>query len=235
MTTANQESTDSILRVLSTGKWFVELPDAMQMALVEGSTVQSFVSGQHIVEQGCHPDGIYAVLDGQVAFVRQLPGAREFLLNLAGSGYWFADPAILLGETMPHRVVARSAVRTLLVPATTVARIRGENALNATHFARMHAQRFVVAINGVADAAVLPKEAYLHRRLADLARLLGMSDESPDTDSIDIAVSQAELALMIGVSRQTLNGFLTEMHSKDLLKVGYRTISVRRALLSQVP
>lgn len=145
MPTANRQSPDWVFRVRCSGQWFAELPNTMQTALIECSTVQSFVSGQHIVEQGCHPEGVYAILEGQVAFVRQLPGAREFLLNLAGPGYWFADPAILLEESMPHRVVARSAVRTLMVPATTVTRIRGESAVSATHFARMHARRFVIA------------------------------------------------------------------------------------------
>ena len=218
--------------MLERSSWFVEMPAEMQSELLAHGMVRHFVNGAHIVEQGCHPDGIYAVLDGQVAFVRQVLEGREFLLNIVGPGYWFADPSVLLNVPMPHTAVARAEVQALFVPTTITNRIRNASAEFASHFARMHARRFIVSINAVADATVLPREAYLCQRLAELAGQMGLTDTPDTADGVDVAVSQSELALLVGVSRQTLNGYLSDFESRGLIEIGYRSIRLHRSLLS---
>jgi len=223
---------DWIRTTLNRNWWFAEMPADMQQELLAHGVVRHFANGAHLVEQGYQADGIYAVLEGQVAFLRQMLEGREFLLNIVGPGYWFADPSVLLGEPMPHSAVARAEVRALFVPATVTTRIRNASAEFANHFARLHAHRFIISINAVADATALPRETFLCQRLADLALQMGMVDSPGADDSVDVAVSQSELALLIGVSRQTLNSYLSDLESRGLIEIGYRQIRLQRSLLS---
>ncbi|MGE0624346.1 MAG: Crp/Fnr family transcriptional regulator [Pseudomonadales bacterium] len=232
MNTSHRPTRDWIRTALNRSSWFTQMPEDMRQELLSHGVVRHFPNGAHILEQGCHPDGIYAVLEGQVAFLRQVVEGREFLLNIVGPGYWFADPSILLGEPMPHTAVARADVQVLFVPATITSRIRNARIEFTNHFARMHAQRFIIAINGVADAATLSREAFLRQRLADLATQMGLTDAPGSADSVEVAVSQSELALLVGVSRQTLNGYLSDLECRGLIEIGYRSIRLHQRLLA---
>jgi DNA-binding Lrp family transcriptional regulator len=46
---------------------------------------------------------------------------------------------------------------------------------------------------------------------------------------VSLAVSQADLARMVGVSRQTLNALLGRLSKAGLIEVGFRRIRVRDA------
>lgn len=230
MNAPNHPSRDWAHAQLCRANWYALLPTELQGAMLEASSIRSFEEGERIVEQGLHSEHLYAVLEGQVAFVRQLPDDREFLLDIAGPGFWFADPSVLLDEPMPHTVVARRKVRTLLIAAARANQIRSESACFATHMSKLHAQRFVSAINTVADAAALPRDQFLRQRLVNLASHAGLS--ASRCGSVELAISQAELALMIGVSRQTLNGYLADLESQGLLSVRYRGIQLHPSMLS---
>jgi CRP-like cAMP-binding protein len=64
-------------------------------------------------------------------------------------------------------------------------------------------------------------EEWLRIRLNTLAQLQrGSTQDDPST----IALPQAELADILGVSRQTLNGLLNRLAARGELEVGYRRI-----------
>ncbi|HET7333806.1 MAG TPA: helix-turn-helix domain-containing protein, partial [Rhizomicrobium sp.] len=63
------------------------------------------------------------------------------------------------------------------------------------------------------------------RRVA--ARLVMLADESVSTGPLRIAVNQAQLAEMTGLSRKTVNGHLQKFTRANLVDLEYGTIVLR--------
>jgi DNA-binding transcriptional regulator LsrR (DeoR family) len=51
-------------------------------------------------------------------------------------------------------------------------------------------------------------------------------DESPTSNAATIAMSQSDLAKIVGVSRQVLSRMLDRLDTRGLIKIGYRSIRV---------
>ena len=76
----------------------------------------------------------------------------------------------------------------------------------------------------LAQSQWLPKEAYLRIRLADLVDLWRMDK---DIDGpVDVAISQSDLASMVGTSRQTVNALLQRLETAGLIQVRFRKIRI---------
>ncbi|TML21495.1 MAG: Crp/Fnr family transcriptional regulator [Actinobacteria bacterium] len=74
------------------------------------------------------------------------------------------------------------------------------------------------------DFAAYPAEVRLARLLVEIARKCGRRTE--EGISIGIALSQPELATMVGVSEATVQKAFKELRGNGVLRTGYRRISV---------
>ena len=70
----------------------------------------------------------------------------------------------------------------------------------------------------------LPPEEYLRIRLADISDMI--HSESSAQETVELALSQSDMANMIGTSRQTINGLLKKLETEGLIKVGFRKFKI---------
>ena len=149
---------------------------------------------------------------------------EEALLHVAEPGFWFGEFAVLAAQPTMVTAVAHSPVRALMLPKAQFDRIIEEDARHYQAFARLALDRYAALIRVFVGVPGLSPEARLRRRLAAMVRQ--RQQDRPSAGPVSLAVSQGDLARMVGVSRQTLNAILGKLREKKLIEVTFRRIRV---------
>lgn len=219
-----QHSYASILETLRKSRWFHSLPQTLQDHILQRSLIREYARGDVILREGAPPEGIFAVLSGHVRVMRVTADAAETLIHVGEAGFWFGDHGTLARVPSIGSIIADSAVRTLFLSVAEFERIVDDEPRYFRAFADLLFERYALLFRYMGDTHSLAREQWLHVRLADLAAM--QRGDAPSADAVSIPVSQADLAAMIGVSRQTLNGLLNRLEARGLIEVGYRSVRV---------
>lgn len=211
------------LSFLRKGHWFGALPPDLQALIFERSSIRSYRKGARLVSEATPCRGLFVVVLGRVHVVRRLGDSPDTLIHVGEAGFWFGEYALLSGQLAIASVVAASNAKVLLLPAAEFGRIVAEQPGYYPHFTRLLTERFATVFRYASEARAVAAEEWLRTRLNGLAesRL-----DAPGVGPVEITVSQAELATMVGVSRQTLCMLLGRLQARGLVEVGYRRVRV---------
>jgi CRP-like cAMP-binding protein len=215
---------DEVRRFLSAGDWFRGFPAPLQDLILERSVVRKFAKGQVISVEDSEPDAFYAVLEGSIHLVREVGGGEEALLHVGEPGFWYGLHYLLTGTRTVATVLAHTPVRALMLSKSQFDRILAEDPRFYECFARLVLDRYVTLVRWFAEVRDLAPEARVRGRLASMATM--RKQDRPEAGAISLAVSQADLARMAGISRQTLNAILGQLEKAGLIEVGFRRIRV---------
>jgi CRP-like cAMP-binding protein len=194
----------------------------LQSLIVERSNVRSFRKGEYLIREGEPGKGVFALLRGRTRHLRSIAGDEEVLLHVGEPGLWFGEYPMLARAPSIGSVVADTATRALLLSAAEFRRIVDAEPRHYWPFCELLCERFALLFKYVAQARGLAPEEWLRERLAGIIHLQRM--QRPAQDRATIRMSQSELANMIGLSRQTLNGLLASLQARGVIEVSYRTI-----------
>lgn len=210
---------------LKRGRWFGALPAALQELILDRAVRRSYRKGQHIVREGGPPRGMHFVLAGRVRVTRKVGDGRQAVVIWVGEpGFWFGDYAVLARMPSIGSIVAETNVTTLSLTTAAFERIVRDEPRYFRLFADPLFERYADLFRYLAEAHGLHGEDWLRIRLVDLAA--AMRRDNPSVDAGVIAISQAELATMMGVSRQTMNGLLRRLQSRGIIELRTRSIRV---------
>lgn len=223
MTSETTPRQDEILRLLEKGEWFGSLPVDLRRAIVANAHTQRFPRGSLVRTEGSPPAGPGAVLEGTIAATRWFSADDHSVLHVGGPGFWFGEIPPLLRCESVVTIFAQTDVEILELPLDAFDRLVQERPDRYPHLARLALERYVVLLRQMAEVLGLDKEALLRARLADLIDLRRLDDPLSDAD---INVPQADLAALMGVSRQTLNELLKRLEASGAIEVCYRKIRI---------
>jgi CRP-like cAMP-binding protein len=220
----NADEQQQIHRFLSAGEWYGGLPAALQALILARSAVRKYAKGQVISLEASVPKGLYAVLDGMVHCVREVGDGEEALIHVCEPGFWFAEYGALTGKTTLGTFLAHTPAKVLLLPKVQLDRIVADEPRYYEAFARLALDRYAILVRMLSEIRELSPAARLSGRLALLAQM--RMKERPHSGAVSLTVSQADLARMVGVSRQTLNVLLGKLDAAGLIEAGFRRIRV---------
>jgi CRP-like cAMP-binding protein len=210
------------IEFLQRGPWFGGLPTELQSLIVERSNVRSFRKGEYLTHEGEPGKGVFALLRGRTRHTRSIAGDEEVLLHVGEPGLWFGEYPMLARVPSIGSVVAVTTTRALLFSAAEFRRIVDAEPRYYWPFCELLCERFALLYKYVAESRGLAPEEWLLERLAGIIHVQRM--QRPVQGAATITMSQSELANMIGLSRQTLNGLLASLQARGLVEVSYRTI-----------
>jgi CRP-like cAMP-binding protein len=209
---------------LKEGRWFGSLPAALQTLILQRSIVRTYQRDETVFRQGEPCKGLSVVLTGRVRITRRVGDDDEALLHVAGPGFWLGEYALLSGDLTLATVVAAAPARVLVFPAVEFERLVAEDPRRFRTFAGLLFERYVYLHKYLAEGQRLNPAAWLAVRLADMAEVRRL-DQHLD-GPVTLFISQAELAKMVGVSRQTLNGLLASLAGSGLIEVRFQQVVV---------
>lgn len=209
--------------------FFASLVESDVRTLMMRTRTKRVAAGRTIFRKDEPGDGLYGILAGRVAFTVDSPDGRELTLNVLGSGEFFGEIALLDGKGRSATAVARDACELLFIGRSEFLSFFSERPQSMMNVVELLCERVRLATDYIADAAFLG----LSRRLAK--QILLLLERTPAASHAALNVSHAELASMLGVSREHVSRQLSFWSDKGILDQGRgRLVVLDRAALAQV-
>ena len=206
---------------------FAGLPDA-ELARVGACLRQRrYARGEVIFLAGDPGTGLALIESGRVKIALVGDDGREIVLNVYGPGEFFGEFALLDGEPRSADAVAHEACRLFWLERDHFLRYLEAQPRAAASLLAVLSRRLRHTTRLVEDAAFRDVPARLARAILDLAAARGRP--AADGVVIDAHLTQAELASMVGATRETVNRSLRAYQRRGLLRLDRGRITVLRA------
>lgn len=197
--------------------WFAEQPQDLKARIVDEIFTLQGAKGDALLHAGADVDGWYAVLSGLVKLQSQTaPGRRQGFLGIPG-GEWFGEGSVMKSEPRRYDVVALRDSELLCLPRALF------------HEMFEHSLAFNRTLNHC-----------LNMRLGQAMGIIEtMRLRSPEQrvamylgpllwhGSRRVMLSQEELGVLSGLSRQSVNAVLNEFERRGLVSLDFGRIEIR--------
>ena len=218
----NMASDAGLLEQMSVNPWFASLPLSEQRTMISESELVRLSSGEHLFRRGDAPTALCGLVNGRLKASTLREDGKEAILVLLEPGNWFGQASLLNGLTRSHDNTALEPAEVLTIKAT-VFEILMQRYTFVRAIAVLESIHTNLLYQMIEDATLHSTRARVARRLLRLA----YGDLTMAVDSrADIAVSQDVLAMMLGITRQTLALELKEMAARGAVALRYGRIEI---------
>jgi CRP-like cAMP-binding protein len=185
-----------------------------------------YAKGQIIFVQGDPGTTLYLIESGRVKIVLTSPEGKERVLAILGPHDFFGELALLDGEPRSADAVAQEACQLWLLQRADFLRYLETRPQVATMLLAALSRRLRRTNQVVQEAAFLDVPARLARLLLELA---GEQGQTGAGDAMIAArLTQAELAGLIGATRESVNKWLGYYERQGLIRCQRGQIMVRQ-------
>lgn len=213
---------------LERSAWFHGAPAPLRDALRAQGRVLSLNAGEFLFMRGEAYDGLYCVLEGAMRLGAVSAEGRETLLAVVSKGHWFGEIALFDRGVRTHDAHAVRDSSLFHVPGAALDALLNAEPAYWQVFGLLMTHKLRLAFEAIEEAALLPAPARVARRLLLLADEYGEAaglNSSADRSRV-IATAQEDLALMLALSRQTVNQILRQFEREGLLALRYGEIEI---------
>lgn len=225
-----------------------ELPAAAKEKLIRGSVIFADVApdilrdvvklsrtrrlrkGAMLFQQGDEGDALYGVVDGMIRICIAGESGKELTLGLMEPGDLFGEIALLDGLPRTADAYAAENSTLLVIDRSQFLPLLEREGRLATHVIELLCERLRENTARLGEQAFLNLGARLARKLHALSVAHGRREREAIT--IDVKLSQTELAQMLGVTREAINKQLQLWSRQGVLRFerGYITIADQKRL-----
>jgi len=196
---------------------------ADQVRLSEIGRLARYRSGAVICSEGEPATHVFVLMSGWVKVTSVTREGNESVLALRGEGDIIGE----IGEISGYRtatVQAVGTVQSLLVPHEKFSEFLEAYPGAGRTYRRVMTQRWADANMTLLSRSTTTGAQRLAGQLLDLAERHGTG--SADQVTIDMPLSQDELASLVGTSRSTLTRALAGWRRRGFIQTGYRKIAI---------
>jgi CRP/FNR family transcriptional regulator, cyclic AMP receptor protein len=198
--------------LLARSPLFSVLGPAEQAVLAGQMRDLTLLPGQLLFGRGDPGNEIYLVAEGRLRLSVLSPDGRELSFAHAVAGDMFGEIAALDGAPRSADATAITRVRLKTLSRSALHKLLASNSAVALAAIRLLCTRIRDVSENFEAIALYPVEVRLARLLLD--RLgADTAEEGSATASLPLDMSQAELALLIGSTRQRANAALTSLEN----------------------
>ena len=183
-------------------------------------TDQVFRKGETIFSEGEEANGFYVVITGRVKIFKLSSDGKEQILHFFGPGEPFGEVPVFTGQHFPANATAMEESRGFFFPRKSFVDLIKKNpslALNMLAVLSKRLRRFAALIDDLSLKEV-------PGRLA--AYLLYLSDQNKGAKVLELAVTKAQLASLLGTIPETLSRILGKLSSQGLIETDGRRIRI---------
>jgi CRP-like cAMP-binding protein len=202
------------------GSLLARLNPVVRDDLLSRCRMTRFATGDHLLRQGNRDSHAFVLVDGLVKVHVVDASGFDTVLALRRQGEIVGELAALTGEPRSASVVAVGRVRAGVVPGRTLVELVRKYPDLARELIRTQAHRLEWANRRRIDFASRPARTKVARVLADLAVAEG------GNGTARVALSQRELASLVGVALNTVEQALRRLSSDGLIVRQYRAVLV---------
>jgi CRP/FNR family cyclic AMP-dependent transcriptional regulator len=209
---------------------FGGVDDELLRALVQVSRTRRLRKGTMLFQQGDEGDALYGVVDGLVRICIAGESGKELTLGLMEPGDIFGEIALLDGLSRSADAYAAEDSTLLVIDRAQFLPLLERGGRLARHVIELLCERLRENTERLGEHAFLNLGARLARKLQALAVAHGRRDGHGIT--IEVKLSQTELAQMLGVTREAVNKQLQIWTRQGLVRLdrGHITIADEKKL-----
>ena len=207
--------------IVQAGRWFKALPADLAQQLQMQARPRFLAAGEWLFRRGDAPCGIYAVARGSLNIsgtAALQEHTRTALLTLVEAPSWLGEIALFDGAPRTHDAFANTACALLHLPITPLYDWLNAHPQHWRHMALLLTDKLRTSLIALEAQTVLPAPQRLMHRLVQMAQGYDQWADRLSTRR-ELAVSQDQLARMLGLSRQTTNQILQELQQAGWLLV----------------
>ena len=203
-------------------EWFSSFAPATQDLLLTRGRPLHVRSGNFVVRRGDAANGLFGVVSGVLAASSLIQDGRQIIFGLLEAGDWFGEASCLDGLPRTHDIETLQDSDLLHVEPPVF-----EEAMRDARFARaiaiLQTARVRAMFSFFEDAALRDTRTRLARRLLKLVR--GDARVHPLSRNV-IRITHETLAMMLGVTRQTLSLELKALAASGAVSLSYGRIVI---------
>lgn len=210
----------SIVNHIARVPLFEGLPSGQIEDLAMIVTDQVFQKGQPIFSEGEDGNGFFVVISGRVKIFKLSAEGKEQILHFFGPGEPFGEVPVFAGQHFPAHAEAMEETRVFFFPRKSFVDLIKRNpslALNMLAVLSKRLRRFTALIDDLSLKEV-------PGRLA--AYLLYLSDQNKGAKELDLTITKAQLASLLGTIPETLSRILGKLSSQGLIETDGRRIRI---------
>ena len=215
-------SSNELAALLAPSAWFRSAPAAMQAQLIQAGRIVRLAAGERLFTRGDSDDGLYCVLDGLMRIGAASSAGKEALLAVIEPVNWFGEIALFDKRPRTHVAYAERDAELFHVPRAALAALLERTPEYWHAFGLLLTQKLRLAFDAIEEAALLPAAPRVARRLLLMAGGYG----EPGAMRRVLKVPQEDLAMMLALSRQTINQVLKQFETQGALKLRYAEIEI---------
>lgn len=219
---------DAVTAQLERSAWFAGAPAALRAGLRAAGRVRTLRAGERLFLRGDPADGIYCVLEGAMRVGAASAAGREALLAVVGPAQWFGEIALFDAGVRTHDAYAERDSTLFHVPRAALVALLDATPAWWRAFGLLLAQKLRLAFDAIEETALLPAAPRVARRLLLLATGYGETGRAAGAphEARVVHVPQEDLALMLALSRQTVNQILRQFERDGLVALRYGEIEI---------
>jgi CRP/FNR family transcriptional regulator, cyclic AMP receptor protein len=195
-------------------------PDQFQRVVGE-TREKTYAAGAVVCRRGDPADAWIGVIDGLIKGHLVTPDGRPITLTGVPSGGWFGEGSLLKNEPRRYDVLALRPSRIAFVPRATFEWLLDTSIPFNRFVMRQINERLGQFIALVAYDRMLDTDARVARCLGELYHPI----LHPDLGQ-KLSISQEEIGLLTGISRQRANQALQKLEHEGLLTLEYGGVRV---------
>jgi len=185
-----------------------------------------------IFREGEPGDAMYVVVEGHVKIMLSSGGGEETTVAVLGPGQCFGDQSLLDGGPRSASAVTADPTKTLMVTREIVADWLAERPAAALAIMETLSLRLRRMNEQLVDRNSRTLTQRLAKQILSLSAMYD-ADEIGAASPGRVKVTQAELASMLGVSRETVNKQVNLLQRSGLISLGRGSITIKDAAALQ--
>jgi len=212
--------------------WLSEQPEPFRKELLQHCKLRSVARGNSIFHAGDSTMDLYGVAKG--ALMVEMPQADSGLLDvhLSTSGHWLGGFALVTGNDRLSTIRAVSDSHIFVLPRSAYKMMITSHPDYNSNFLKQLELEYRLILRSGLDLLIRNPRA---RMIARLLTLAGLNGNSVKHRTIDLLVTQEQMATMSCLSRKSSHAYMKELQNAGICEVYYGGITiVRPDMLIQV-
>lgn len=201
--------------------WFTALSPEHRKRAAATTQLARFAADSFIARRGEPSEYWVGVHEGLIKLAVYNVDGRSSTLSGVPEGGWCGEGSVIKREARRYDVIAVRASQILLVPADTFHRLMAESLPFNSFVIRQLNERMGQFIATVQNERLLDVDARVAQAIAQLFHPMLYPRTSPVLE-----LSQEEIGLLTGLSRQRVNQAMRRLAEPGLVEISYQSIRV---------
>ena len=209
---------------LQAGTWFASLGAPLREAVIASGRARRVRAGDVLVQRGSHAASWIGIASGALRLGSSLSDGRSFTLDILGPGQWFGDIAVVAPGPNTLDAVAQVPTTVLELSRPVLRQLIDESGELREALLQLDCRRLRYMVQRFEELHTLTLSQRLAKAVQRLAVRFGR--QTGEGLSLELSLSQGELAALVGGSRQRVNRTLGQLQQLGILRSGSARLMV---------